>query len=197
MSTADPLNPSGPKIGTQKLQQEAVDQQGKFDQQAAQIQAERQSILDDYQAQADSLKNKFQASASKLSSDTAAYNTAVTTFNQKLTIAGADLQAQADRNSKLVQLGSSAIQAVGTGLGPMGLAGTAVLTTALGGLVGVWRDSAAKSQTLAVKNQQIAQLTAAANSGTVPPALVIPTAAPVAAIAAALPADPVAPKLAA
>jgi hypothetical protein len=68
----------------------------------------------------------------------------------------------------------------------MGMLGTTILTGALGGLVGVWRDSVSKTQTLQVKNQQIADLKTAPASAPATP--VVPamgeTPAP-AAIAAA------------
>lgn len=167
MATTDPLKPNGPKISPTQLQQETIAQQQQFDQKASDLNSERQSMLDDYNAQADQLKAKFQASATKLTGDTAAYNVAVGAFNQKLAVASADLKDQAARNEKLVELGGNVLQAAGSGtFGPMGMLGTTLLTGAMGGLVGVWRDSVAKTSTLQIKNQQIADLKTAPTTGT-------------------------------
>lgn len=162
MRTVDPLNPQK-TITPQQLAQQSIAQQQTFDQQAANLQQQRQSILDDYQAQAQALTAKYQQAATKLTGDTAAYNAAVTAYNQKLQAAAQDLQAQADRNAKLIELGGNVIQAAGTGtFGPAAALGTTLLGALGGGLIGVWRDSASKSAALVVKNQQIAQLQAPA-----------------------------------
>jgi hypothetical protein len=165
MKTADPLNPSK-KITPQQLTTETIDQQTKFDTTARALSDQRAATLADYDAQAVQLKERYATAAQKLTSDTATYNAAVAAYNQKLAAAAADLKDQADKNEKIIELAGGVIQAAGTGtFGPMAALGTTLLGAASAGLVGAWRDSAAKTATLAVKNQQIAQLTTPPTDG--------------------------------
>ena len=119
MSTADPMNPAR-KVSPSQLTQETADQQQKFDQQATQLQAQKQSILDQYQADADALKAKYQQAASKLTADTASYNAAVAGFNSKLSAAAQDLQQQEARNEQILSVSAGALQSLGssTPIGP-------------------------------------------------------------------------------